>query len=245
MIDCAEQNVALIVCDEKHHPTASLLPFESNHLHTKIFREQIEVKEPIRKRVWQSIIQSKIRAQAELLERLGENASDIRNLSSKVASGDSSNMEAQASRIYWRKLFGLEFRRDREQLGTNALLNYGYALIRAAVARAVVASGLHPAYGVKHSNQYNPFCLADDLIEPLRPLVDSEVHALIAEERNFPDTPASSSMELRKALVLLLGRNVTLGELSFPLIPALQIYAAGCRDALIGNDISKLVIPKV
>lgn len=244
LIDCSKQNVALIVCDEKHHPSASLLPFEGNHLHTKVFRDQVAVKQPIRKRVWQSIIQSKIHAQAELLERVGEEGADIRNLTTKVVSGDSSNIEAQASRLYWRRLFGSGFKRERDQPGTNALLNYGYAIIRAAVARSVVSAGLHPAYGIKHSNQYNPFCLADDLIEPLRPLVDAKVREFREEERDFPESEPASSLELRRALLSLLGVNVTLNGAALPIIPALQLYAAGCRDALLTNDISKLAIPR-
>ena len=154
---CLENNVVVILCDIKHLPTGILIPLEGHSLQGKTFISQTQLSEPTRKRLWQTIIQSKIRAQAQtLIGAVGDNGS-LSPLGAKVRSGDPDNIEAQAARLYWRKLFGEDFRRDRNMLGTNALLNYGYAIMRAAVARAIVGAGLHPSLGLHHHNQFDSF----------------------------------------------------------------------------------------
>jgi len=172
-----------IVSNEKHLPAAMMLPLSTHSTQTERFARQAAVALPTRKRAWQQIVQAKLRAQARLLEEVTGKDRGLGLMAGKVRSGDPDNLEAQAARIYWQALFGEEgtgvpgaaFRRDPEGEGINLHLNYGYAVLRAIVARALCASGLHPSLGVHHHNRYDTFCLADDLMEPFRPLVDRVV----------------------------------------------------------------------
>jgi CRISPR-associated protein Cas1 len=136
---------------------------------------QLSVGRVLKKRLWQAIVKNKILAQAMVLEVVGQSSDALRHMASRVRSGDEGNLEAQASRRYWPLLFGADFRRERHGKGPNPLLNYGYAVIRSAMARAVVATGLHPSVGIFHSNRANAFRLVDDLMEPFRPFVDAKV----------------------------------------------------------------------
>ena len=203
-----EHNGALIVCGSDRKPAGLLLPLAGHHLHTERLRRQIDASLPCRKRLWQQIVQAKIAAQAQCLERLHGKDFSVGALATKVRSGDSANHEAQAARRYWQRLFPEQgFRRDPEGEGPNALLNYGYAVLRAIVARAIVGAGLHPAIGLHHHNRYNPYCLADDLMEPLRPTVDEAVYRH-AEAEGVEVNPAA-----KRALIgALLGRFDLQGE---------------------------------
>jgi CRISPR-associated protein Cas1 len=172
-----------IVSNEKHLPAAMLLPLSTHSTQTERFARQAAVSLPTRKRSWQQIVQAKLRAQARLLEETTGADQGLRQMAARVRSGDPDNLEAQAARTYWQALFGEgpsgePFRRDPEGGGINVHLNYGYAVLRAIVARALCASGLHPSLGVHHHNRYDTFCLADDLMEPFRPLVDRVVARL-------------------------------------------------------------------
>jgi CRISP-associated protein Cas1 len=176
----------LIVSDEKHLPAAMLLPLSTHSTQTERFARQAAVSLPTRKRAWRQIVQAKLQAQARLLEEIIGKDGGLGLMAGKVRSGDPDNLEAQAARIYWQALFGKDnpdspgqvFHRDREGEGVNPHLNYGYAVLRAIVARALCAAGLHPSLGVHHHNRYDTFCLADDLMEPFRPLVDRVVARL-------------------------------------------------------------------
>jgi CRISPR-associated protein Cas1 len=167
-----------VVCNPSHLPHCLTLPLEGNSLQSQRFQQQAVMKEPFRKQVWRQLIQSKLKMQGLVLELLGREHAALTNLASRVKSGDPENLEAQGARVYWRELFGGEFRRDRYGPMPNALLNYGYTVLRAAMARAICASGLHPTLGVHHHRRDNPFCLADDLMEPFRPLVDQAAFVL-------------------------------------------------------------------
>jgi CRISPR-associated protein Cas1 len=172
-----------IVSNEKHLPAAMLLPLSTHSTQTERFARQAGVSLPTRKRAWQQIVRAKLRAQARLLEEATGSDGGLGVMAGKVRSGDPDNLEAQAARIYWQALFGRgasgeAFRRDPDGGGVNVHLNYGYAVLRAIVARALCASGLHPSLGVHHHNRYDTFCLADDLMEPFRPLVDRVVARL-------------------------------------------------------------------
>jgi CRISPR-associated protein Cas1 len=158
-----------------------MLPLDAHHVQTERHRAQGEASAPTRKRIWQRLIAAKIAQQADVLVHFTGHHGGLLPLSKRVRSGDPDNLEAQAAQRYWPSLFGRDFRRDRDADGINALLNYGYAVMRAAIARAVVASGLIPSLGVFHSNRSNPFCLADDLLEPYRPYVDWRVRLLMNE----------------------------------------------------------------
>jgi len=165
-----------IACDERRMPAGLMLPIAQHHLQTERFALQARASLPTKKRVWQQIVTAKVRAQGTLLKELHGNDRGLLELGRKVKSGDPDNLEAQASRRYWPALFAPDtFRRDREAEDQNRHLNYGYAVLRAMIARAICAAGLHPSLGVHHHNRYDAFCLADDLMEPFRPIVDRAV----------------------------------------------------------------------
>lgn len=199
-----------VACNEKHMPVSMLLPLAANSLQAQRFAAQAGAPLPLKKRAWQEIVRSKIRAQARLLEERNAKDSGLVALAARVRSGDPENVEAQAARIYWRELFGADgFRRDPDGDGLNACLNYGYAVLRAVVARAICAAGLHPSLGVHHHNRYDAFCLADDLMEPFRPLVDREVANLNDRRQVAPRLTRESKQALLQAL---LGRFEADGE---------------------------------
>ena len=162
-------------------------------------------------------------------------------MSRSVRSGDPDNLEAQAAQRYWPMLFGRGFRRDRDAEGINALLNYGYAVVRAAIARAVVAAGLIPSLGLFHRNRSNPFCLADDLLEPYRPYVDWRVRSMVDEgEGTAPDLKEKAT---RAALLSLLSETVQIGERRLPLVLAFHASAASLCRALTAGELA-LALPK-
>lgn len=234
---CWRNNVVVIVCDERHLPGALLLPLEGHSVQSRIIASQIAAAEPVKKRLWQAIVRAKIRGQARVLESLAGDPGPLPAYIEKVRSGDPDNIEAQAARVYWQRLFGEGFRRQQESDGINALLNYGYAIIRASVARATVAAGLHPSLGLHHHNQYDALCLADDLVEPLRPLVDLRVWE-ICGRRNDPNL----DREAKRSLLDILSWNVAINRQRLPLMIAMHNYAASVRDALRGGGKS-IAIP--
>jgi CRISPR-associated protein Cas1 len=168
----AERGALLVLCGANHAPVAVCMPLDGHHGQNARIRAQWEAGKPLAKRLWREIVVAKIRWQAAALEAHGIEAGAFRMLARRVRSGDPDNVEAQAARRYWPLLMGQEFRRDRSAEGVNALLNYGYTVLRSLIARSVVAAGLHPSIGIHHANRGNAFALADDLIEPFRPLVD-------------------------------------------------------------------------
>lgn len=177
----AERGAPVVFCGSNHSPVAVTLPIEGHHAQNARFRAQWDASKPLCKQLWRRIVTAKIAMQGSLLAARGVAGADAFPLiARRVKSGDPDNLEAQAARRYWRLLMGAEFRRDRNSPGANALLNYGYAVVRATVARAVIAAGLHPTIGINHANRGNAFVLADDLVEPFRPLVDALVVALVA-----------------------------------------------------------------
>ena len=204
---CLAGKVPVLVCDERHLPRGLLLDPQAASLHGRVLRAQAAVSIPARKRAWQQIIRAKISAQHETLVRL-VGSSPLGPLRDQVRSGDPDNLEARAARLYWPALFGPDFTRNTDEPGANALLNYGYAILRAAVARALASAGLHPALGLWHHNQYNAFALADDLIEPLRPLADRAVWQLVRDGHTEIDRPAKAALlPLLEAPVRLDGEN--------------------------------------
>ncbi|HEX7361359.1 MAG TPA: type II CRISPR-associated endonuclease Cas1, partial [Bryobacteraceae bacterium] len=174
--ELAKAGALLITCDEKFQPASMVLPLKSHHAQAERFRRQAQLSLPRKKSLWKTIVQAKIRAQAGALEQAAGSDGGLRALIPRVRSGDPDNVEARAARRYWSLLFGERpFRRADEQDARNHLLDYGYAVLRSMVARAVCAAGLHPTLGLYHSNVHNAFGLADDLMEPFRPLVDLAV----------------------------------------------------------------------
>ncbi len=176
----------LLTCDEKRQPAAMMLPLVTHHLQVERYAAQAQLKAPTRKRLWKQIVRAKIAAQARLLEERAGKDFGLRAMAGRVRSGDSGNLEAHAARVYWPALLGESFRRSPEGDDVNPFLNYGYAVLRATVARAICAAGLHPTFGLHHSNRYDTFCLADDLMEPFRPLVDRIVARLAVGYQRVP-----------------------------------------------------------
>lgn len=173
-----EGNVQVVVCNDRGMPSAMLQSFESNNLQGENLRNQMNAGEVLKKQLWKQIVEAKIRNQAALLNKVGQEGDILKQYYRNVKSGDSDNREGIAARVYFSELFGESFIRDRTLPGINALLNYGYTILRAATARALVSSGLLPTIGIFHHNRSNAFPLADDIMEPYRPYVDEIVYAL-------------------------------------------------------------------
>jgi CRISPR-associated protein Cas1 len=198
----AEAGGMFIACNEKRMPCAMLLPLENHSTQTERFQAQANLPLPNRKRLWQQIVKAKVLAQARLLREFTEQDWGLEMLVATVRSGDPQNIEGRAARIYWKNLFGEDdFRRDPEGEGLNPPLNYGYAILRAMVARALCAAGLHPSLGIHHHNRYDAFCLADDLMEPFRPLVDRAVAELRQKRGSDPALDRESKRAILQALL--------------------------------------------
>lgn len=173
---------AVIVCDQAMHPSGLLLPLAGHFQQTRRMIAQATAKQPLKKQLWRQIVVAKVRAQAACLSSVRNDDGGLGPLAAEVKSGDPMNIESQAAQRYWVRLFDdPNFRRRRDADDQNKLLNYGYAVLRAGVGRAIVAAGLHPSLGVHHHGRENPFCLADDLMEPYRPLIDAAVVAIVGE----------------------------------------------------------------
>lgn len=228
---------SIVVCDQSMMPSGLMLPLAANSLHTQRVRSQIGVSLPRRKRVWQLIVQAKIRSQASVLRlRCGDDAG-LESLASKVRSGDPENLEARAAQRYWPRVFeDPDFRRRRDAADQNRLLNYGYAVLRAGVARAICSTGLHPSIGVHHKSRSNPFCLADDLMEPWRAMVDAEVAEMVGEFG--PDVGLDSDSRAR-LIGILHERLIDDGEsrtvLDWISRSASSLASAICGDAPVGQ----------
>jgi CRISPR-associated protein Cas1 len=202
--------VPLIACDSRGLPCAMMLPIVGHSTQAERMEAQARAPAPLRKRLWKQVVQEKVKAQARALIAAHGTDAGLARLAARVRSGDSTHIEAQASARYWRKLFGrTDFRRNREAPDENRLLNYGYAVLRALVARSVCASGLHPSLGIHHHNRYDPFVLADDLMEPYRPVIDRIVVEIVSA--NGADVPLTTEVKLR-LLGVLVGRHSIDGE---------------------------------
>lgn len=211
LIELSARGVPVVLCGRNHMPAAILWPVEAHHLQTGRLRDQIGASLPLKKRLWAQLVRAKISAQGAALASAGAPSGGFHLLSRKVRSGDPDNVEAEAARRYWPLLLGSEFRRDSDGDGVNGLLNYGYAVLRAGVARAVMAAGLHPGLGLMHSNRSNPMVLVDDLMEPFRPTVDREVRRLVARGAAGVDRDAKA--ELARVMVIDLPSKAGLSPL--------------------------------
>lgn len=235
---CVANNTCIIVCSPKHLPQAIIYPFSHHSLHYKVIQEQFKASKPLQKRLWQAIVQAKITEQAHNLELCHQKDFGLKKMVARVNSGDSTNVEGQAARIYWKKLFGKNFQRNFQQKGINSFLNYGYAIMRGVVARAISATGLYPAIGIHHSNQYNSFCLADDLIEPLRALVDRQVFQITSHS---PTDELTS--EMKRKILELLTCYCDFKDNSYLLLTGVQLYVASFKKKLLGES-NEFIIPK-
>ena len=229
--ELASAGGVFVSCDSKRMPVGLMLPLAGHSIQTERFRKQLELSRPKQKRLWQQIVRAKIAMQAGLLvEQTGADGG-LTALRPAVKSGDPANVEARAARRYWTALFGSDFRRDRDAEDHNRLLNYGYAVLRAATARAICAAGLHPSVGLHHHNRYNAWCLADDLMEPFRPLVDRAVCALMDGRDDVPEIDAES----RATLIEVLTGGVAICGEQWSLFDALAKTAGSLANVITGD----------
>lgn len=234
--ELVHNNVSVILCDAKGMPSSMLMGLNNNATQAESLKYQLNVSEPMRKQAWKQIVEQKIRNQAAVLDKLGIEHHNLKACYSSVLSGDTSNREGIAARQYWTQLFGKDFRREREGLPPNNLLNYGYAILRAATARALIGSGLLPALGLFHRNRYNAFPLADDVMEPYRPYVD-EI-AFGATEEGMLELDKETKVRLLNLLVT----DVRIGKMTRPLSLALTTTSASLLKYYKGET-KKVTLP--
>lgn len=228
--ELVDAGVAVVLCDKKGMPHAMLQNMDGNNLQGEFLRNQIEVGEVLRKQLWKQIVEAKIKNQSALLEKLHGKGAQLKPLYMNVKSGDSDNREGIAARLYWGALFGEDFTRDREENGINALLNYGYTVLRAATARALVSAGLTPSLGIFHHNRSNAFPLADDLMEPYRPFVDEIVYHLCEEGK------MEINKETKVELIGVLTCDTFFAKVTRPLQIGLSITMASLAKCYAGKQ---------
>lgn len=238
-----ENNCAVITCDTRSMPVGMLLPLEGNHTQRERFTRQIEASLPLRKQLWQQTIRQKIANQESVLRRhIGTETRCMNRWAEDVRSGDSDNLEARAAAYYWKNLFAEHvqgFVRGREEDPPNNLLNYGYAILRAVVARALVSSGLLPTLGIHHHNRYNAYCLADDIMEPYRPYVDELVLNIV---RTDDYTELTQRMKARLLSIPVL--DVVIGGQRSPLMVAVTTTTASLAKCYTG-EMRKITYPEM
>lgn len=237
--ELADNNVAVVFCDRRQMPKSMLMTLDGNSTQQETYRFQIEASLPTKKNIWKQLVEGKIKNQALLLNKVGRNGNVLKQYYSNVKSGDTDNREGAAAREYWNRLFDSQFIRRREGEPPNNLLNYGYTILRAAVARALIGSGLYPAFGVFHKNRYNAFPLADDVMEPYRPFVDEIVYHLY-----FDGATNELDNNSKSALLRLLFADVKIGKVTRPLENALSMTTSSLMKMLKGDN-DKLVLPSL
>jgi len=235
-------NASIVTCTENKLPSGMMLPLEGNTLQSERFRAQIEATEPLKKQLWQQTVKAKISNQAAVLKQWSINNNYLINAAQSVKSGDVDNNEAKAAAYYWGNLFppAWLFFRKRDGPPPNNLLNYGYAILRATVARSLVGSGLLPTMGIFHRNRYNAYCLADDIMEPYRPFVDKIVRGII-DETSAVD---ALTQELKVRLLKIPTIDVMMDDGKSPLMIATQRTAASLAKCYLGES-RKLLFPVV
>lgn len=232
----AKENVAVFVCDKSHTPNGIILPFGSYYRQLKVIKEQLKVSKPLHKQLWQSIIKQKICNQAEVC-RLANIPSNLLELHKQVNSGDTANIEAVAANIYFKLLFGRDFGRQKE-CGINACLNYGYAIVRGLIARTLVAHGFLPCLGIHHINEFNNFNLADDIIEPYRPIVDLIVY------NNLDSIETTLTTQMKRNLFGIVNNDVLINGQVHSVSYAVELTVQSLL-ACYSNTEQKLLLPKI
>ncbi len=236
-----DNNTAVITCDERMHPKGLLLSLDGNTTQSERYQAQIAASEPLKKQLWQQTIIGKIKNQASHLTYWKIDNHYLRQCAKVVKSGDSDNQEATASFYYWQHLFppAWQFNRHREGAPPNNLLNYGYAILRAVVARSLVGSGLLPTLGIFHRNRYNSYCLADDIMEPYRPFVDLVVRKIIRETSHIKEL----TTELKQQLLQIPAMDVRIDNKKRPLMIATQLTTASLAQCFL-QEARKIIFPE-
>lgn len=237
-----ENNAVIISCNQQHMPFGLMLPMFSHHAYTERIHSQLAASVPSKKNLWKQTIEAKIGNQAAVLEWIGLDSKRLRFAQTEVKSGDSGNIEGQAAAYYWKSIFSNDvfFTRHREGDAPNNLLNYGYAILRAVIARALVGSGLFLTVGIHHRNKYNPYCLADDIMEPYRPFVDQLVYVLMKRYTDIEELTTDIKKDLLKIPTLDVQIN---GETS-PLMIAAGRTSASIIQYFEGST-KKAVYPEI
>ncbi len=235
--ELADNNVAVIFCDKKMMPKTMLMTLDGNTTQQESYKYQLNASLPMKKNVWKQLVECKIKNQSLLLNKVGKDDGVLKPYYLNVKSGDSDNREGAAAREYWRLLFDDGFKREREGLPPNGMLNYGYTILRAAVTRALIGSGLYPAFGVFHRNRYNAFPLADDIMEPYRPFVDEIVYHLY-----YDGAINELDSQTKRRLLRVLFSDVKMGKVTRPLENALSLTTASLLKMYKGES-DKLSLP--
>lgn len=238
-----DNNVAVITCDEHRMPSGLMLPLSCNTTQSERFQEQIEASTPLKKQLWQQTIQAKIFNQSVVLRKLRNlDCENMESWAKQVKSGDSDNLEGRAAAFYWQNLYGhiKGFRRDREGVPPNNLLNYGYAILRAVVARSLVGSGLIPTLGIHHHNRYNAYCLADDIMEPYRPYVDVLVDEIVDSGIDY----SRLTTEIKSKLLTIPVQDVVINGRRSPLMIGMGITTASLYKCYSG-ELRKIAYPTI
>ena len=225
---------ALITCSASHMPSGLFLPLDAHSLQSERFQTQIDATLPLKKQLWQQTVRMKIQNQARVLEEVyAQPQANMLAWVKQVRSGDPDNLEARAAAYYWANLFPSlpKFTREREESAPNALLNYGYALLRAVVARSLVSVGLLPTLGIHHHNRYNAYCLADDIMEPYRPYVDKFVQEIY--EREYPE---SLTKDIKHRLLTIMEQDVVIDGITHPLSIATSLTASSLVRCFEGSS---------
>ena len=225
-----DNNVSLIICGANHLPNGMFLNLNSHHIQQQLFKKQIDASEPLKKQLWQQTIIEKIKNQGQLLSMFTQQKNPLNHYASKVLSGDTSNMEGAAAAHYWKAFFEHDFKRERFGDYPNNFLNYGYAILRAATARALSGSGLLNTIGIHHHNKYNAFALADDIMEPFRPIVDECVSQLMV---NFEEEELNT--KIKAELLQILTRTVYFKDEKSTLMVTLQKTASSLQQCYTGK----------
>ncbi len=235
-----ENNVAIVTCNSKHMPQGLFLNLESNIEQSQHFQDQINVSVPLKKSLWQQTVSAKIFNQAMVLAKRNKPCDNLKKWARDVRSGDPDNLEGRAANYYWKNLFfeDLNFTRDRDGEPPNNLLNYGYAILRATVARGLVASGLLPTLGIHHKSKYNAFCLADDIMEPYRPFVDDIVATIVENGEDFTELHSS----IKEQLLQIPAIDVFIDGETRPLMIGLQRTTASLARCFAGEQ-RKIIYP--
>jgi CRISPR-associated protein Cas1 len=240
MSACMEAGIALVFTDERHTPSGLALPFHRHHRQGGVAKLQAEAKDSVKKRLWQALVRAKISNQAAALAlRKHDDAATLKEIARHVEPDDPGNVEARAARFYWGRLFA-DFTREDDRDRRNKLLNYGYAVVRAGVARALVASGFLPAFGLKHDGAANAFNLADDMVEPFRPFVDLLAHKNLGDGA---DRNGDLTLEDRRAMAGALLLDGKVGDSEVSLLVAAEMAAASLARALEHEKAALLELP--
>jgi CRISPR-associated protein Cas1 len=245
LVECINNQVAVVICDDKHMPSGMFIPLAGHTQATLKTLNQVSASKPLKKNIWQKVVVSKVRNQARHLRSRGVDASYLDHLANSVRSGDTANAEAQAAAWYWKRLLPTQnFVRDRYGEAPNHLLNYGYIILRACVARSLVLAGLYPLVGIHHKNQYNHYCLADDMMESFRPALDRHIMQLI-ESGHFSDEQIEGiAPKLKKEIIQFLQADIKIDGQVRPVQLAIQATCSSLSKCFEESSAGSLLMPE-